>query len=125
MIDYSRRINVDDIWIWQDQQEKCGLGLSKFGRSDFGREWSAGISFGAGLFGQGEFGVDADAIEWVSDELAAGRYKFGITIIDGNGNISEASETEEITVIPEGKGAEDLQIVSFEKLSNSLVLGVS
>lgn len=124
-IDYSRRINVEDIWIWDNWQDKCGLGLSKFGRSDFGREWPAGVGFGAGLFGEGEFGVDADAIEWVSGELAAGRYKFGIKIIDGNGNISEASETKEITVISEAKGAENMQVVSFDRLSKCLVLGIS
>ena len=119
-IDYDRPINDEPIPIWPVWQEKCGFGLSGFGEGDFGREWSAGVGFGAGLFGQGEFGVDAEMIEWVSPELAAGKYKFGIRIIDENGNVSEASETDEIIVLPAAKGVEDLQIVSFNKLENNI-----
>lgn len=123
VINYNQRINPDDIRIWNNWQEKCGFGLARFGKSDFAREWSGGIGFGAGLFGESEFGVDADAIEWVSEELAEGRYKFGIRIIDKYGNVSEVSETEEITVIPSAKGVEHLRVMSFDESANCLVLG--
>jgi hypothetical protein len=123
-IDYDKPENLEPIPIWPVWQEKCGFGLSEFGESDFGRDWSPGVGFGAGLFGQGEFGVDADVIEWVSGELAAGKYKFGIRIIDGNGNISEASETREIIVLPAAKGVEDLQVVSYDGIENNLELRI-
>jgi hypothetical protein len=123
-IDYDRCINEKVIRIWPAWQEKCGLGLSRFGEGDFGRDWSAGAGFGVGLFGQGEFGVDAEIIEWVSGELSAGKYKFGIRIIDENGNVSESSGTEEIVVLPAAKGVEDLQVISFDGIENNLELRV-
>jgi hypothetical protein len=126
-IDYDRPINDEPILIWSacgGWQEKCGLGLSRFGEGDFGWDWSAGVGFGAGLFGQGEFGVDAEIIEWVSGELAAGKYRFGIRIIDENGNVSESSETGEIVVIPAMKGVEEAEVVSFDRAENELELRI-
>jgi hypothetical protein len=121
-IDYDR--SIGEIWVWPIWQEKCGLGLSRFGEGDFGRDWSAGAGFGAGLFGQGEFGVDAGVIEWVSGELSAGKYRFGVKIVDENGNASEASETEEIVVIPTARGVEETEVVSFDRETNELELRI-
>ena len=126
-IDYKRAVNDKPVPIWSacgGVKDKCGFGWSGFGESDFGREWSAGAGFGVGLFGEGEFGVDADVIEWISDELAEGKYKFGIKITDGNGNISEASETGEIIVLPAAKGAECLRVVSYDRIENNLELRI-
>lgn len=62
-IDYDNAINSELIEVWADWQDKGGFGMSSFGRSDFGRGWSASVGFGMGCFGWGQFGVDADLIE--------------------------------------------------------------
>jgi len=46
--------------------EKVGLGMMDRRRFGFGR----------GLFGEGEFGFDADEISWESGELETGKHRF-------------------------------------------------
>ena len=89
------------------------MGLARFGEGDFGYEWAGGVGFGRGGFGLGEFGVDADIIEWVSPALEAGVYRFGVKVIDERGNESAASETEEVTVIPAARPANEIKCVVF------------
>jgi len=122
-IDYEIPIGGGPVWsCWQD---KAGFGLARFGEGDFGYEWAAGVGFGKGYFGSGEFGADADVIKWVSPALEAGVYKFGVKVIDETGNESAVSETGEITVIPSARPAEGLNVVSFEKQTNTLVIGAT
>ena len=78
-----------------------------------------------GFFGQVEFGADNDAIEWVSEPLPTGVYKFAVKIFDENGREITASETDEITVTSTAKPAESLKIASFNKQTNQLVLNVT
>lgn len=122
-IDYEEPIGGGEIW--DDWQDKAGFGLARFGQGDFGYEWAAGIGLGKGEFGRGEFGVDADVIEWVSPALGAGIYRFGVKVVDEQGNESQASETEEITIIPAARPARGVNVSSFEAGTNELVIGVS
>jgi len=122
-IDYENPIGGGQVWgCWQD---KAGLGLARFGEVDFGYEWAAGAGFGRGSFGSGEFGADADIIEWVSPALDAGVYRFGVKVIDEKGNESAASETVDATVIPAARPAKGLSVLSFDTETNELVLGMS
>jgi hypothetical protein len=123
VIDYENPIGKRQVW--GCRQDKAGFGLARFGENDFGYEWEAGIGFGKGSFGLGEFGVDEDVIEWVSPALEAGRYKFGVKVIDEKGNESEARETEEVVVIPAARPATKASVLSFETEMNELVIGVS
>ncbi len=124
-IDYDNPINTEPIEVWADWQDKGGFGMSRFGNSDFGRDWSAGVGFGMGCFGQGQLGVDADLIEWVSEQLQAGVYKFAVKIIDREGNESSPAESEEIFVEPAAKGVETLQVISFDEPEKKMVLGIN
>ena len=99
--------------------------MNRFGAGDFGYDSAGAVGFCKGSFGQGQFGLDADTIEWTSPPLMAGVYKFGIKITDRAGNKSNASETEPITVIPGAKPAEQVSISSFDKQTNELVLSIS
>jgi hypothetical protein len=123
-IDYKNALNDEALLIWPSLQDKAGFGLSRFGQSDFGRDWAAAIGFGAGCFGLGEFGADADVFEWISEQLPAGEYKFAVKIIDGRGNKSAAMETGGVIVLPAAKGAEGLDVLSFDTEENKLELKV-
>ena len=124
-IDFDEPINDEPIEVWANEEEKCGFGMSRFGFSDFGRDFSAAVGFGAGYFGLGQFGADADLIEWLSGELEAGIYKFAVNVIDREGNESEAIESGEIFVEPAAKGAEQLSVISFDEQDKNLVLGIN
>jgi hypothetical protein len=124
-IDYNQPLTDSPIRIWPAWQDKAGFGMCGFGVGDFGYEAAAAIGFGKGSFAHGHFGLDADTIEWVSVPLPAGVYKFGVKVIEGRGNESNASETEPITVIRAARPAERLSISSFDKQTNQLVLNVS
>jgi hypothetical protein len=121
-VDYEQPIGGGRVW--DCRQDKAGFGMARFGEGDFGYEWAAGIGFGKAGFGAGEFGVDADTIEWVSPFLDAGVYRFGVKIVDENGNESAASETEEVTVIPAARPAAGISVLSFETGTNEMVIGV-
>jgi len=124
-IDYSQPLTDSPIRIWSAWQDKAGFGMSRFGVCDFGYDSAAAVGFGKGSFGHGQFGLDADTIKWISPPLQAGIYKFGVKIADGTGNKSSASETEPVTVIPAARPAEQVNISSFNKQTNQLVLSVS
>jgi hypothetical protein len=123
-IDYNNPLTDSPIRIWPAWQDKAGFTMSHFGLSDFGYDAAAAIGFGKGTFGHGQFGLDADTIEWISPPLPAGIYKFGVKLTDGSGTQGTASETEPITVTPAAKPAEGLGISSFDKQTNHLVLAV-
>jgi len=123
-IDYQNDLTGGELLIWPSRQHKAGFGLSRFGTSDFGRGWSAAVGFGGGCFGLGEFGADADTIVWVSEQLSAGEYRFGVKIIDGFGKKSAAAETGGIVVLPAAKGAEGLEVLSFDEEENKLELKI-
>ena len=124
-IDYNQPLSNQPLRIWPVWQDKAGFGMGRFAAGDFGYDSAAAVGFGRGSFGHDQFGLDADTIEWTSPTLKIGVYKFGVKIIDGAGNKSSASETEPITVISAAKPAEQLNISSFDKQTNELVLNVS
>ena len=124
-VDYNNVISESPFFIWRQWQDKGGFGLCCFGMSDFGYASSAAIGFGKGDFGSGEFGLDAEAFEWISGVLEQGVYKFGIKVVDDAGNVGAAIESEEITLIPGAKPAEEVSVSSFDKGINQLVLSVS
>lgn len=124
-VDYSQPLSNQPIRIWPAWQDKAGFGMSRFGVGDFGYDSAGAVGFGKGCFGHGQFGLDADTIEWTSPLLTAGIYKFGVKITDGTGNKSSTNETEPITVVPAARPAEQVNISSFDKQTNELVLSVS
>jgi len=99
--------------------------MAAFGIGDFGWEGAAAVGFGKGSFGNGQFGMDADTIEWISRPLPLGTYKFGVKVTDQYGNESSPSETGSVTVIPAPRPAELLSITSFDKEKNQLVLEIT
>ena len=123
-IDYDEPLTKSPIRIWPVRQDKAGFGMSRFGFSDFGYDGAAAVGFGKGSFGYGQFGLDADMFEWVSPPMDAGVYKFAVKIVDKLGNVSSASETEEITVIPAAKPAEKVSVSSFDTQTNQLTLRI-
>ncbi len=122
-VDYGQPIGTGSVW--GCRQDKAGFGLARFGEGDFGYEWAGGVGFGKGGFALGEFGVDADIIEWTSPALGAGVYRFGVKIIDEKGNESSASETAGVTVIPAARPANELNVLSFDEETKVLVFGVN
>lgn len=124
-IDYHMPLNPDPIPLWPCRQDKAGFGMAQFGTGDFGCESAAAIGFGKGSFGQGQFGLDADALAWISPELALGTYRFGVTVIDAEGNEGPARETGPITVVPPARPAARLDVVTFDASANQLTLSIS
>lgn len=123
-IDYDQPLNDCPIQIWPSWMDKAGFAMARFGLGDFGWEGAAAVGFGKGVFGSAEFGLDADTIEWVSQPLPAGAYKFAVKVLDQVGNESTASEIGPVTVTPAARGAEGLTILSFNPQTNELVLQI-
>ena len=123
-IDYNNPINITSIRVWPAWQDKAGLGMSRFGLSDFGWDSAAAVGFGNGNFGHDQFGLDADTINWTSPPLSWGTYKFGVKVRDASGRQSTSSETGSITVTPAARPAEGLIVSSFNKQTNQLVLKI-
>ncbi len=123
-IDYENPLTDPPIRLWPAWQDKAGFGMSQFGISDFGYDGAAAIGFGKGSFGYGLFGLDADTIQWTSPPLDAGVYKFAVIVVDEKGNSSNVTETGPITVTPAARPAEGLEISSFDKQTNELVLNI-
>ncbi|MFA5422693.1 MAG: hypothetical protein WC374_02425 [Phycisphaerae bacterium] len=124
-IDYDNPINAEPIFIWTSVYDKAGFAMSRFGQGDFGFDSAAAIGLGLGDFGLGDFGIDADSLEWISEPLNRGVYKFALVVIDGFGNQSEPVESELVTVIPDATPATSLAILSFDKQTSNLVLSVN
>jgi len=123
-IDYDNPLTTAPIRIWPARQDKAGFSMAEFGLSDFGFDGAAAVGFGRGCFGYGLFGLDADTIEWTSQELLSGTYKFGTKITNKSGNQSSAVETGPITVTPAARPAEKLNIYSFDKQMNQLLFEI-
>ncbi|OHB61518.1 MAG: hypothetical protein A2167_02740 [Planctomycetes bacterium RBG_13_46_10] len=123
-MDYENALNHERLQIWPAWQDKTGLGMATFGLGDFGYDGAAAVGFAKGSFGNGRFGFDADTIEWISPPLPAGVYKFAIKITDRTGRES-ISETGQVTVTPAAKPAEHLNIASFNKQTNQMILNIT
>ena len=124
-IDYDKALNDSPIRIWPAHQDKAGFGMSRFGVSDFGYDSAAAVGFGKGGFGHGQFGLDADSLEWTSPVMGTGVYKFAIKVTDEVGNENGSSETGQVVVTPAARPAEKVNISSFNKQMNQLVLEIS
>jgi hypothetical protein len=125
VIDYGDPVSNEPIQVWPSPYDKTGFGACCFGEGDFGFESAAAVGFGRGDFGLGQFGLDVDSVEWISEPLDKGIYRFAARVIDKDGNQSDAAETEPITVILAARPATALTVLSFDKQTNKLVLGVS
>ena len=123
-IDYDNPLTNSPIRIWPTWQDKAGFAMSGFGAGDFGYDSAAAVGLGRGSFGNGQFGLDADTIEWISPPLQSGAYRFAVKITDKSGNQSSASETESITVTPAARPADKLSVLSFDKQTNQLILKI-
>jgi hypothetical protein len=124
-IDYDERESKEDIELWPSWRGKFGFGLGSFGEGDFGYDGSAALGFGAGLFGEGKFGFDADQVSWVSGELETGRHKFAVKVTDRFGQVSDSQETGEITVIRMATPAKRLEVDSYDKAEDRLMLCIN
>lgn len=124
-IDYSVPLNEAPIPLWPCRQDKAGFALAQFGTGDFGYDSAAAIGFGKGLFGRGQFGLDADAMEWTSPILPLGAYRFGVKVLDLQGNESQACETAPIAIIPPARPVANLDVAAFDEQTNALTLNVS
>jgi len=124
-IDYTEPLSERPIRIWPSPQDKAGFGMSRFATADFGYDSAAAAGFGKGCFGNGQFGLDADGIEWVSPPLSAGAYRFAVRVCNSAGKQSLSSESGEVVVIPSARPAEHVNVFSFDKDTNQLVLSVS
>lgn len=124
-IDYSVPLNETPIRLWPCRQDKAGFGQAQFGASDFGYDAAAAVGFGKGVFGHGQFGLDADVITWTSPALPGGIYRFGVKVVDGQGNESLASETGSITIVPPARPVSRLDVVTFDQQTNELTLSAS
>ena len=123
-IDYDQPLNDCPIQIWPSWMDKAGFAMAGFGIGDFGWDSAAAVGFGKGIFGGDAFGLDADTLEWISQPLPAGAYKFGVKVLDQAGNESAASEVGPVTVTPAARAAEGLTILSFNAQTNELVLQI-
>lgn len=124
-IDYENPLTDSPVHLWSAWQDKTGFGMSRFGVSDYGYDSAAAIGFGKGSLGNGRFGLDADITVWTSPPLKAGIYRFAVIVTDKEGNESSVSETGPITVTPAARPAERLEISSFDKQANELVLKIA
>jgi hypothetical protein len=124
-IDYMQPVNTNPIPIWPCPQDKAGFGMVQFGRNDLGYDSAASVGFGKGSFGDGQFGLDADTLEWISPVLPPGKYRFGVKLVDRRNNEGSASETQVMSVIPAPTPAAKLNIVAFDPQTNQLTMSVS
>jgi len=124
-IDYDKPVSKEDIQLWPGWRDKVGFGLGPFGEGDFSYDGPSAIGFGKGAFGLGEFGFDADRINWTSGELETGKYRFAVKVQDRFGNVSEAQETGEVTVIRTATPAEGLEVEFYDKAEDKLVFCIS
>jgi len=121
-IDYDEPVNDSPLLVWPSRLNKAGFGMSRFAMGDFGWDSPAAVGFAKGSFGNDQFGLDADTIEWVSRPMPLGAYKFGVKVIDERGNESSTTEIGPVTVTPAARPAENLSIMSFDKQTGELVL---
>jgi hypothetical protein len=123
-IDYDHPLNEAPIRIWPTWQDKAGFAMSRFGLGDFGYDGGAAVGLGKGCFGHGQFGLDADTIEWTSPPLPAGIYLFGVKVRDDSGHQSIPSETDPVAVTRATRPVNRLSVSSFDKQTNRLILKV-
>jgi hypothetical protein len=124
-VNYDEAISDGPVRVWPVWADKAGFGMSGFGEGDLGYEWGAGVGFGKGCFGMGMFGVDADAIEWVSGLLQEGVYRFAVKVTAEGGSENFGGEVGPLAVKGGFAAAEGISVSSFDKASNELVLSVS
>jgi hypothetical protein len=124
-IDYATAVDGAPIPIWPCRQDKAGFAVAQFGTGDFGYDSAAAIGFGKGALGLGQFGLDADFLEWISPSLPLGRYRFGVRITDAFGNAGPAFETDAVPVVPGAKPAAGLDVASFDPQTNQLTLTIT
>jgi len=124
-VDYDVPLNRVPMTIWPSWQDKSGFGMAPWGTGDFGHDAAASVGFGRGAFGHGQFGLDADVLQWVSAELPLGRYRFGVKIVDAEGNVSTPVETDPITVVPPAKPAARIDLAAYDESAGQLTLCIS
>jgi hypothetical protein len=99
--------------------------MAQFGASDFGYDASAAVGFAKGAYGLGQFGLDADMIEWMGPRLPAGQYRFAVRVADESGQEGPANETEPIVVLPASIPTAGLNVTAFDPSANQLILSVT
>jgi hypothetical protein len=124
-IDYTKPVNHTPISIWPCLQDKAGFGMAQFATGDFGYDSAASVGFGKGILGHGQFGLDADLVQWTGPALPLGEYRFGVRISDAAGNVGPASETTQIAVAPAALPATGLDVATFDQQTNELTLRVT
>ena len=126
IINYETALNKEPIRVWPCRCDKGGFGLATFGTGDFGYDGGAAPGFGLGSFGLGQMGFDAETIEWISNRLnGEGSCKFAVKITDSPGNSYITEISESVCVFQPAEPADLLEISSFNKQTNTLVLKIS
>ena len=93
-IDYDNPLTDEPIELWPEPLRRWGFGTDAFGRGDFGYSSNAAPGLGAGGFGFGPFGCDAELIRWRSEPLEDGQYLFAVRLFDRCGNADGGSILE-------------------------------
>ena len=57
--------------------------------------------------------------------MPLGAYRFGIKVVDAQGNDSLASEMAPISIVPAARPAAQLDVVAFDEQTNELTLSIS
>jgi hypothetical protein len=123
-IDYDNPLNDPPIPLWPAWQKKSGLGMSRFGYSDFGWDGSACVGHGSGCFAVGQFGYDGDAVIWQSEPLDAGLYRFAVVVVDAEGNKSEPCISEAVVIVPPALPPARIEMAAYQQTNNQLIFEV-
>ena len=122
VIDFSEALGERVVWL--EEAEKWGWGLDGFGVGDFGYSGTGAVGLGKGSFGEGEFGFDADVLRYRSGGLDPGKYRFDVRLVDGVGNMDAGGSGEVEVFVDPILVSGELEIESYDEISNGLVLKI-
>lgn len=83
--------------------------------------YDANAAPGWGVHWGRDWGFGLDHAEWTSDPLPRGRYPVRVTVVDASENESPSYETA-VTIDTYARPAEELDVDSYDKASDTLVL---
>ena len=97
-----------------------GWGQGQWGDDGWGFSGSDCIGYGYN-FGSGPWGFDCEAIEWLSEPKAPGKYPVKVIVLDAVGNESTAYETT-ISVDTFARPPSNLKADSYDSATDTLML---
>ncbi len=122
-IDYTNTFG-DKIENFPSGAGNWGFGLGGFGET-FGYD-GEGLGFGIGSFGVGEFGFDADYVEFKSLPFPPGFYKFDVVQYDSHDNSDgTGNNVNSITVDSMPPAVKSIKVSSYDQPTDVLTLLVT